>query len=435
MRTSPTCPSNLDFSGDADLNPRFTNTLDGGTGTLIPEASTLKGRIAPSAVITEGGEKIGLVGATTQLLESISSPTGTEVKGFPTGPGANGEVDDMVLLAQQLQPVIDELIAEGVNKIIVQSHLQRSPTNSSSRRLLRGVDIIIAGGSNTRLADADDELVAFPGHDAVAEGTYPIVTQGADGNTTLIVNTDGEFTYLGRLVVDFDAQGNIILDSLTANQAINGAHASTDENVAEAWGTTVDNLDNTAFADGTKGDKVEKLTEAVQNVINVKDGNILGFTDVYLEGERAIIRNQETNLGNITADANAWVADQALGDVPFVVSLKNGGGIRAQIGTVSEPDPVTGEIDKLPPAANPDANKPAGGDLAARYRELAALQQPPDGVRHHAAGPAQHPQLGCGLSAEQRRLPADRRRPLLVRPGSPGQQRRQRPARASATWH
>ena len=57
--------------------------------------STLKGRIAPSAVITEGGEKIGIVAATTQLIESISSPTGTEVKGFPTGPGANGEVDDM----------------------------------------------------------------------------------------------------------------------------------------------------------------------------------------------------------------------------------------------------------------------------------------------------------------------------------------------------
>ena len=28
---------------------------------------------------------------------------------------------------------------------------------------------------------------------------------------------------------------------------------------------------------------------------------------------------------------------------------------------VSDPDPVTGEIDKLPPQANPDAGKPAGG--------------------------------------------------------------------------
>jgi hypothetical protein len=30
----------------------------------------------------------------------------------------------MVLLAQQLQPIIDKLAAEGANKIIVMSHLQ-----------------------------------------------------------------------------------------------------------------------------------------------------------------------------------------------------------------------------------------------------------------------------------------------------------------------
>jgi len=148
--------SNLDFSGDADLNPRFTNTVGNGAGTLTQEANTLKGRVAPAVVITEGGERIGLVGATTQILESISSPTGTEVKGFPTGPGANGEVNDMVLLAAQLQPIIDELIAEGVNKIIVQSHLQQIQNEKLLATLLKGVDIILSAGSDTRLADADD---------------------------------------------------------------------------------------------------------------------------------------------------------------------------------------------------------------------------------------------------------------------------------------
>ena len=352
--------SNLDFSGDADLNPRFTNTVGNGAGTLTQEANTLKGRIAPAVVITEGSEKIGLVGATTQVLESISSPTGTEVKGFPTGPGANGEVNDMVLLAAQLQPIIDELIAEGVNKIIVQSHLQQIQNEKLLATLLRGVDIILSAGSDTRLADADDELVAFPGHSPTADDTYPLVTTGADGGTTLIVNTDNEYTYLGRLVVDFDSQGRIVLPSLAENQSINGAYASTAENVAEAFNTTVDNLESTAFADGTRGDKVRDVTDAVQAVINVKDGNLFGFSNVYLEGERAIIRNEETNLGDVTADANAAALRDAIGDVPFVISLKNGGGIRSSIGTVSDPDPVTGAISKLPTAANPDANKPAG---------------------------------------------------------------------------
>lgn len=351
--------SNLDFSGDADLNPRFVNTVGNGT-TPTALASTLKGRIAPATVLVEGGEKIGIVGATTQLLEAISSPTGTEVKGFPTGPGANGEFDNMVLLAAQLQPIIDELISEGVNKIIVQSHLQQIANEKLLATLLKGVDIILSAGSDTRLADADDQLASFPGHSPVADGPYPIVTTGADGGTTLIINTDSEYTYLGRLVVDFDTQGNVIVPSIAANQSVSGAYAATAENVAKAYNTTVDNLENTAFANGTRGDLVRDVTDAVQQVINVKDGAIFGFSNVYLEGERSIIRNEETNLGDITADANASALRKVIGDVPYVISLKNGGGIRSAIGTVSDPDPITGAITKLPTEANPDANKPAG---------------------------------------------------------------------------
>src|SRR5690606_18293190 len=130
--------------------------------------------------------------------------SGTEVKGFPTGAGPNGEINDMDLLAAQLQPVIDDLISQGVNKIVLVSHLQQIGLEELLATKLVGVDVIISGGSNTRLGDADDEAVAFPGHSAEFEGEYPIVTAGADGKTTLIVNTDSEFTYLGRLVVDFD---------------------------------------------------------------------------------------------------------------------------------------------------------------------------------------------------------------------------------------
>ncbi|TCT02429.1 5'-nucleotidase C-terminal domain-containing protein [Aquabacter spiritensis] len=353
--------SNLDFSGDGDLNPRFTNTVDGDPETEIAEASTLKGRIAPAAVITKGGEKIGLIGATTQILESISSPSGTEVKGFPTGTGSNGEVDDMDLLAAQLQPIIDEMLASGINKIIIQSHLQQIANEQLLATKLRGVDIILAAGSNTRLGDGDDEAVDFPGHEGEFEGNYPLQATDLDGKTTLIVNTDNEYTYLGRLVVEFDANGDIIPPTL-AMGTINGAYAATAENVAEAWNVEVAELDETAFADGTKGAQVRSLTEAVQEVINAKDSDVFGYTNVYLEAERGIVRNQETNLGNLSSDANAYAARRILDDeAPFIVSLKNGGGIRAQIGTLSAPDPVDGSVDKLPPPANAEAGKLEGG--------------------------------------------------------------------------
>jgi len=342
----PYLSANLDFSGDTDLNPRYTNT----TATAgLEEATTLKGRIAPSAVVTKNGEKIGLVGATTQLLEQISSTGGVEVQGF-TGDGA--ERDELALLASQLQPVIDDLINQGVNKVILMAHLQHLVNEKALAPLLRGVDIILSAGSNTRLGDSNDQAVAFPGHAANFADTYPLLTQGADGAPTLIVNTDNEYTYLGRLVVDFDAQGRLLPSSI--DPLVSGAYAATAATVARVWNVEEADLATTAFAEGTKAENVQDLTDAVQAVINSKDGQVWGYSSVYLEGERALVRGQETNLGNLTADAN--LAQAKIIDPSVVLSLKNGGGIRSQIGAI---DVVTGE--KKPTAANPSAGKPEGG--------------------------------------------------------------------------
>ncbi len=355
----PYLTANLDFSGDSDIRGRYTETV--GVNRL-EDATALRGRIVPSAVIDKGGEKIGLVGATTQILEAISSTGGVEVKGF-AGDGA--ERNDMALLAAQLQPVIDDLRTQGVDKIILMAHLQQIAFEIELAPLLNGVDIILAAGSNTRLGDATDVPVAFPGHGADFANTYPILATGADGGTTLIVNTDNEFTYLGRLVVEFDDQGRIITESL--DPAINGAYAATRENVAAAWGVTEDQLDTTAFAEGTKGEQVADITEAVQAVIEAKDGEVWGFTNVYLEGERNLVRNQETNLGNLTADANLFAAREALGSDALVVSLKNGGGIRTAIGTVE-----VGSGEKDPPIANRRPASPRAASRRSTSRTLCA---------------------------------------------------------------
>jgi predicted extracellular nuclease/2',3'-cyclic-nucleotide 2'-phosphodiesterase (5'-nucleotidase family) len=349
----PYLSANLEFSGDRDISGRFIETVG---DTDLENVSALASSIVPSAVVEKGGELIGLVGATTQILETISSTGGVEVEGFA---GDGSEVNDMALLAQQLQPVIDDLRNQGVDKIILMAHLQQIALEQELATLLNGVDIILAAGSNTRLGDSNDVPVPFPGHAADFANTYPIVTTGSDGGTTLIVNTDNEYTYLGRLVVEFDADGNIIPPNsdniLGDNTAINGAYAATAANVAAAWGVSEAELETTAFVEGTKGEEVADITEAVQAVITAKDGEIAGFTNVYLEGERNQVRNQETNLGNLTADAQLEAAQDALGLGALVVSLKNGGGIRAQIGSV---DYLTGE--KQPPLANPDASKPEG---------------------------------------------------------------------------
>jgi hypothetical protein len=300
-----------------EQTPAFTLQLlhfaDAEAGLLAsrtaPNLAAQQASIAPSAVVQCGTEIVGLVGATTQIPENIASTGGVEVEGL-AGDGA--ETNDMALLAAQLQPVIDDLRDQGVNKIILMAHLQQLAFEVELAGLLRGVDAILAAGSNTRLGDDTDAAVAFPGPAADFAGPYPILATGADGNTTLIVNTDNEYTYLGRLVVAFDGAGNIVTDSL--DPAINGAYAATDANVAAAWGVAEADLATTAFAEGTKGEQVADVTEAVQAVINAKDGETWGFTEVYLEGERNIVRNQETKLGNVSADANLGAARTALGE-------------------------------------------------------------------------------------------------------------------------
>ncbi|MGL5017113.1 MAG: choice-of-anchor I family protein [Luteolibacter sp.] len=345
----PYLSSNLDFSGDTGISARYQETVGAG----LEEATSVKNKVVPSCVVTKGTEKIGLVGVTTQIIESISSTGGVEVKGF-TGDGL--ETNNMALLAIQVQPVINDLISQGVDKVVLMAHLQQITFEQQLAPLLTGVDIVLAAGSNTRLGDSNDVAVAFAGHDANFAGNYPIYTAGADGLPTVIVNTDNEFTYLGRLVADFDADGVLIVPNLLANTAVNGAYAATAANAAAAWGVAeVDLLTSAAFAPGSKGALVKQITDAVQGVITVKDGAIRGYTDVYLEGERNFVRNQETNLGDISADSMIAAGKIALPSATHVAALKNGGGIRAAIGSV---DVLSGA--KLPPLANPTASKPAG---------------------------------------------------------------------------
>lgn len=336
----PYLSANLDFTNDINLSYLYTNQrlhTDSFKTKANITANAQKKGIAPSAIAMVNGQKIGLVGATTQLLANISSPGATIVKG--------GNSDNMVALAAVLQPVIDSLrFTEGINKIIVMSHLQQLANEEALAPLLKGVDIIIAGGSHSLLADSNDRLRT--GHTAVR--TYPIMKTNFDGEPLAILNTSAEWKYIGRFVVDFDSTGVIIPSML--NSVINGAYAADSAMVTSLYGNYA-----TAFTAGTKGALVRTLTSAIGNVINNKDGNKFGKTSVFLEGRRNAVRTEESNLGNLSSDANLWAARRV--DPTVKISIKNGGGIRSAIGEVY----AAGSLVELrPTAANPGANKLSG---------------------------------------------------------------------------
>lgn len=357
----PYLSANLDFSPDSNLRGRVT--FDG------QSASGLGTKIAKSCIISVAGQYVGIVGATTPDLRSISSP---------------GSVVVNTNVVAAVQAAVDALLPLGVNKVIVLAHLQQYQNEFSLAQQLRDVDVVIAGGSHAIFAKPEDRLRAGD----VAHEPYPVMFQSITGEPVAVVNCGANYRYVGRLIASFDAAGrlaNVAPDS--------GAYATDTAGVA-------------AVGNPSPIPAVLNIAANLGSIISVKDGNLFGRTTVYLNGLRQFVRTEESNLGNLTADANLWQGQ--LTDPSVSISLKNGGGIRDSIGAVLG---YGGGALYAPPLANPAVGKMDGQvsqldiENALRFNNGLALvtltaQQLRDamewGVAAVAAGatPGQFPQVG-----------------------------------------
>jgi 5'-nucleotidase len=111
----PYLSANLDFNGEPDLQDLYDN-----------------GIIAKSTVVRIRGEKIGIIGATTENLPFISSPRKVVVND--------------VLPA--VKDVVNRLTGRGINKIILISHLQSINEDMALAAELSGIDIMVARGGD-----------------------------------------------------------------------------------------------------------------------------------------------------------------------------------------------------------------------------------------------------------------------------------------------
>jgi 5'-nucleotidase len=286
----PFLSANLDFSGE----PRLAELQQAG-------------RIAASTVAVRRGRRIGVVGATTPDLDFISSP--------------GNVVAADVLPAVQAE--VDALSAAGVEIIILISHLQSVEEDLALIPLLRGVDVAIAGGGDELLAKEDDLLI--PGDEEIVFGSYPLSAEDADGRAVPVITTSGSYRYLGRLDVLFDDDGEVLEAAGGPLRVAGGANPDAVRPDARVRREVVRPVK--AFVAG--------LAESV-----------VGESEVALEGRRSPgIRTEETNLGNLVADAllAAALADgDAFGAAEAEVALQNGGGIRND--SLIPPGPLT-ELD------------------------------------------------------------------------------------------
>ncbi|APD08886.1 MULTISPECIES: bifunctional metallophosphatase/5'-nucleotidase [Thermus] len=238
----------------------------------------LKGLIAPYAVLSVGGEKVGVIGLTTPDTREIANP---------------GPTVDFLDPYESAQKAVFELLKQGVNKIVVLSHLGYGEDLKLARRLV-GAQVIVGGHSHTLLG-------SFPHRELTPAGPYPTVVKNPEGKDVLVVQAWEWGKVVGVLEVTFGPKGEVV--------AYKGEPFLMIPQVAP----------EDFFAK-------EALMAYAQPVMALM-GQVIAEARVDLVGERAIVRRRESNLGNLIADGMLWKTKNA----GVQIALQNGGGIRASI--------------------------------------------------------------------------------------------------------
>ncbi|NWF67685.1 MAG: 5'-nucleotidase C-terminal domain-containing protein [Chloroflexi bacterium] len=247
--------------------------------------------VSPYTLLEVGGQQIGVIGITTPDTPIASSPDPDVIFGA-----------DLVAAAQA---AIDELTAQGVNKIIVLTHIGITADLELVPQL-SGADVIIGGHSHTLLSNTY--------RSALRE--YPVVLEGADGSPTLYVQSGSQNIYLGRLDVQFDAEG--ILTRWAGDSILLSRYITPDADAAAL---------------------MTELSGPIEELRAQPTGATSG---TYLVGDRRVCRVEECNLGNLIADAMRL-------EVNAQIAIMNGGGIRADI---DEGEVTIGEVFTVLPFGN-----------------------------------------------------------------------------------
>ncbi len=265
--TVPFLSANADFSGE----PALQALVDSGV-------------LGASTVVTTAGQQVGVIGAVTPMLPNISSPR-------------NVAISDV---RRAVMAEVEALTAQGVNKIVLVSHLQDVDEETALVAGLTGVDVVVAGGGDELLEGGDSCLP-----DLEPVGPYPLLVRDAAGVEVPVVTAPGGYRCIGQLVVNFDGDGNVT--------------SASGKSVGVDFGIEPDPK--------VQAEVIEPLAAAVAEV----DAHVIGTSEVDLDGRRPRVRTVATNLGNLLADAlRAAAANRSAGfGTPSPdVGIQNGGGIR-----------------------------------------------------------------------------------------------------------
>lgn len=252
----------------------------------------LKRLIRGYAVRLVGGQRIGIVGFTTEDTPELSK---------------TGKLVRFARAEEALKPAVAALRAMGIDKIVAVSHagFHRDKQVAAA---VDGIDVIVGGHTNTILGDG------LKG----SEGPYPVVIRSPAGAPVLIVQAFAYSRYVGRLEVAFDAKG-----------------------VARTWSG---GLEPVGF-EVTPHPEMQMLIAAVRGPVDKLRKTKVGVLATGLDGSAKTCRTRECTMGNLVADALLWQTRAQGTEIAFV----NGGGVRASMG---KGDATMGDIMVVLPFQN-----------------------------------------------------------------------------------
>ena len=276
------------------------------------DLSTGESYLKPYTIIEKAGKKIAFVGIDTPESFTKSTPKyfqdaeGNYIYSFCEG--NNGQD-----LFDKVQATVDAARAEGADYVIALAHLgidyQSEPwTASKVIENTTGIDVMLDGHSHT---DFKRDI-----------GQDSILVKNKDGNEVIHTSTGTKLANVGILTIAGDKISAKLLD------------ASAMKFMDEAGLLPEDN---------GMGEVVKAALAKNEELVNT----VVAHTDVDLvikdpvSGER-IVRSQETNLGDLCADAYRAMGET---DIAFV----NGGGVRD---TIPAGDVTYGQIIKVHPFGN-----------------------------------------------------------------------------------
>ncbi|KAK5903061.1 hypothetical protein CgunFtcFv8_006873 [Champsocephalus gunnari] len=248
-------------------------------------AATFGKSYLPYKILTVAGEQVGIVGYVSQETSALSKP----------GPLLLFEAE---IPALQLQ--VDKLRTLGVNKIIALGHSGFTVDQDIARKV-RGVDVVIGGHSNTFLYTGTPPSTEFPA------GDYPFMVKSDDGRQVPVVQAYAFGKYLGYLKVTFNEAGDVL--KATGNPIL---------------------LDGSVTQDPEFLADVQEWKKSLANFSN----QVVGQTQVFLNGSAQECRFRECNLGNLICDAmidNNIRFSDGLQWNHVSACIINGGGVRTSI--------------------------------------------------------------------------------------------------------